>query len=126
MGTLPRFLLAGLLATALQYSVLAAGSVGLGFSAASSGGAGYLAGSLSSYFVNRRITFDDRQPHRHSMPRFYLTVGAAWLFTMASMGLMVDLLRWNLWLAQVTTTLLCLAFNYLGMRWWVFSTRAAQ
>lgn len=114
------FLLVGAGATGTQYAVLAAGTSLLGLSAAVSSGAGYLAGSMVSYAANYVFTFQSEAPHGQALARFYAMVGAAWLITMALMGLMVDWLGWNKWLGQVIATVACLAFNYVVSRQWVF------
>lgn len=120
LADVPRFLLVGALATATQYVVLGVVSVLLGTTAAAAAGAGYFAGSLVSYQANHSFTFRSREAHGKAVPRFYFMVAAAWVLTVGLMGLLVDWLGWNLWLSQVITTVICIAFNYTCSRIWVF------
>jgi putative flippase GtrA len=119
-GRIAKFLLVGLAATALQFAVLAAGTSWLGLGAALSSGVGYLMGSLVSYCANYFLTFASAKRHSQAMPQFYTMVGAAWLLTIGLMALMVDWLGWNQWVGQVVATSVCLVFNYLCSRDWVY------
>jgi putative flippase GtrA len=68
-----RYLLVGVLATALHYTVLVAVVERLHGTPALGAGLGALAGAVLAYFGNRRFTFSDtRAGHAQALTRFML------------------------------------------------------
>lgn len=119
-GEFLRFAAVGALATGIQYAIFGALTALRLLDAPFASGLGYLFGAAASYLANRGFTFASTRAHRSAVLRFGLMVAAAWLLTMASMGFMVNWMSWDKWPAQVATTAVCLLFNYMVSRRWVF------
>jgi putative flippase GtrA len=115
-----RFILVGATGTTLHYLVLWAGVEIATLPAALASSAGYIAGSVVNYLLNYQFTFFSTKAHRIAIVQFYVLVGAAFLFNGALMLLLAHGLNWP-WLgAQIVTTAVCLVWNFVGCRWWVF------
>ncbi|WP_395674765.1 GtrA family protein [Inquilinus sp.] len=116
-----RYAAVGLVATAVHYALL----VGL----VESGGAaplpatlaGYVAGGLVSYALNRRLTFTGGRPHREAAWRFALVATSGFAWTGLLMALLVGGLGAPYLPAQAATTLAVLAWGYLANRLWTFA-----
>ena len=115
-----RFVMVGACGTLLQYLILWIGASWLRMPAPWASAAGYLAGSIVNYFLNYTVTFGSAVAHRSALIRYYAMVGGGWLLTLGMMALFVNALNMNKWGAQITTTLICLAFNFLLSRIWVY------
>lgn len=115
-----RFVTVGTGATVLQYFVLWLGVTFNLAPAAISSAVGYLLGSVLNYLFNYFFTFESDKPHLQAASKFYAMVGIGWCINTALMGLWVHHFGWNVWLAQVVTTAVCLVWNFGGSRWWVF------
>lgn len=116
-----RYASVGLVATAVHYALL----VGL----VESGGAeplpatlaGYAAGGLVSYALNRRLTFTGGRPHREAAWRFALVAAGGFAWTGLLMALLVGRLGAPYLPAQAATTLAVLAWGFLANRLWSFA-----
>jgi putative flippase GtrA len=116
-----RYASVGLVATAVHYAVL----VGL----VESGGAaplpatlaGYVAGGLVSYALNRRLTFAGGRPRREAAWRFAAVAASGFAWTSVLMALLVGRLGAPYLPAQATTTLAVLAWGFLANRLWTFA-----
>ncbi|TGD95625.1 GtrA family protein [Methylobacterium nonmethylotrophicum] len=87
--------------------------------------AGYLAGAIVSYGLNRRLTFGSARPHAEATWRFGVVAaigfGLTWLIMAAlTRGLGLPYLA-----AQVLATGAVVVWNFLGHRVWTFATRPA-
>ncbi|OWJ58652.1 polysaccharide synthesis protein GtrA [Inquilinus limosus] len=111
----------GAAATAMHYALL----VGL----VESGGAaplpatlaGYVAGGLISYGLNRRLTFTGGRPHREAGWRFAAVAASGFAWTALLMALLVDRLGVPYLPAQAATTLVMLVWGFLANRLWTFA-----
>jgi putative flippase GtrA len=111
----------GLVATAVHYALL----IGL----VESGGtapllatlAGYVAGGLVSYALNRRLTFADGRPHREAAWRFAAVAASGFAWTGLLMALLVGRLGAPYLPAQAATTLAVLFWGFLANRLWTFA-----
>ena len=119
-GQALRFLAVGAGATLIQYFVLWLGVTFDLAPAAVSSAVGYLLGSVLNYLLNYFFTFESNQPHLQTASKFYVLVGIGWCINTALMGLLVHHLSWNIWLAQIVTTGICLIWNFAGSKWWAF------
>lgn len=116
-----RYAAAGLVATAMHYVVL----VGL----VESGGAaplpatlaGYVAGGLVSYALNRRLTFTGGRPHGEAAWRFALVAASGFAWTGLLMVLFTGRLGAPYLPAQAATTLAVLVWGFLANRLWSFA-----
>lgn len=69
---LARFLVVGVANTIFGYGVILALQIGLKWSPWSANAAGYVAGFVLSYALNRRFTFQSRRSHRSGIPAFLM------------------------------------------------------
>jgi putative flippase GtrA len=111
----------GVIATALHYAVL----IGLVESGAATPLpatlAGYVAGGVVSYGLNRRLTFATGRPHREAAWRFGLVAASGFAWTWVLMALFVDRLGVPYLPAQAVTTLIVLFWGFAANRLWTFA-----
>ncbi|GLS04009.1 hypothetical protein GCM10007860_11550 [Chitiniphilus shinanonensis] len=119
MKQLVRFTLVGATGTAAHFAVLWL-LVRLGMPVVGASTVGMIAGALVNYLLNRAYTFESRQAHRVTAPRYYALVLGLWGLNALLMALMVDAWRWHYLLAQAISTVVCFVAHYLGSRAWVF------
>ncbi|WP_034853089.1 GtrA family protein [Inquilinus limosus] len=116
-----RYAAVGLAATALHYSVL----IGLVESGAAAPLpatlAGYLAGGVASYALNRRLTFGGGRRHREAAWRFALVAAGGFAWTGLLMALFTGRLGAPYLPAQAATTLIVLGWGFLANRLWTFA-----
>ncbi|MGO1080314.1 GtrA family protein [Inquilinus sp. CA228] len=116
-----RYAAVGLVATAMHYAVLA-GLVESGTATPLPATlAGYVAGGLVSYALNRRLTFAGGRPHREAAWRFALVAAGGFAWTGLLMALLVGRLGTPYLPAQAATTLVVLAWGFLANRLWSFA-----
>lgn len=113
----------GAVATAVHYAVLV-GLVESGSAAPLPATlAGYVAGGLVSYALNRRLTFAGGRPHREAAWRFAAVAASGFAWTGLLMALLVDRLGASYLPAQAATTLVVLFWGFLANRLWSFAAR---
>ncbi len=84
--------------------------------------AGYLAGTINSFFWNKHFTFRDKGHTNITKLVFFLAVNAVSLGA-SSVGIfLLPLMGMPLWMAKGCVTFLSLAINFLGYRFFVFRT----
>lgn len=112
----------GAISTGVHYVVLVA-LVELFTVAAWVGSAsGAFAGAVTSYVLNRRITFRSNVAHAQSLPRFAVVAGSGLgLNTAIVAGLVAIHLHYLL--AQVAATLIVLVWNFVLNRQWTFKAK---
>jgi putative flippase GtrA len=82
--------------------------------------AGYVAGGVASYALNRRLTYASDRPHGEATWRFAVVAGVGFLLTWA---LMYTLTRWlgaRYLPAQVATTGVVLFWSFIAHKLWTF------
>lgn len=119
---LPRYVLAGGVATASHYLLMAVLVEARRWPAGAAAVAGAALGALVAYALNRQWVFGGQGvPHGHALPRFLAVAAAGALLN----GLLVWCGTVALgvhWLAaQVAATLVVLGFGYVANRHWSFS-----
>jgi putative flippase GtrA len=82
--------------------------------------AGYLAGGLISYWLNRRHTFQSDRPHEEAVWRFALVAGVGFCLTYIFMHFFVERLRAPYLPAQVVTTGIVMLWSFGANRFWTF------
>ena len=121
MSAFGRYLLIGLLATAIHYALLMAFVELAGAAAAPSAAFGAACGALFAYVGNGRYTFAGRAAHGHAMPRF-LAVAA---FGAATNGAIVwagtEILDMHDLAAQVVATTIVVWSGFVLNRCWSFA-----
>jgi putative flippase GtrA len=115
------FALAGA-ATALVHYALLIGLVELfAVSPVLASLAGYAAGALVSYGLNRWLTFDATRSHVQAGWRFGAIAFGGFLLTGLLMSLFVSRIGWPYLPMQVVTTLIVMAFSFFGHKYWSFA-----
>jgi putative flippase GtrA len=86
--------------------------------------AGYVAGGVASYLLNRRLTYTTTRGDVAASWRFALVAGVGFLITGAIMHVFVD--RWGApYLpAQLVTTGIVLIWSFFAHKWFSFGERA--
>ncbi|WP_343712520.1 GtrA family protein [Inquilinus sp.] len=116
-----RYASVGAVATAMHYAVLV-GLVESGDAAPLPATlAGYVAGGLVSYPLNRRLTFAGGRPHREAGWRFTAVAASGFAWTALLMALLVGRLGAPYLPAQAATTLIVLIWGFLANRLWTFA-----
>ncbi|MBY0563986.1 MAG: GtrA family protein [Hyphomonadaceae bacterium] len=116
---LVRFVAVGAVATAVHYAILIALVELAGMPPVFSTTAGYAAGTVVSYVLNRRFTFKSNAPHHASFPKFVALNAIGMLLNGAIFAALISLGVWYV-LAQVIATGLVLIWNFLGARFFAF------
>ncbi|MGL4975635.1 MAG: GtrA family protein [Bosea sp. (in: a-proteobacteria)] len=83
--------------------------------------AGYVAGGLVSYALNRWLTFVATRSHSEAGWRFAAIAFGGFLLTGILMSLFVNRLGLPYLPMQVVTTLIVMAFSFLGHKYWSFA-----
>jgi putative flippase GtrA len=89
--------------------------------------AGYVAGGVVSYILNRRHTYESDRPHEEAGWRFAVVAGVGFILTSIFMYLLHDIAGVHYLAAQVLTTGVVLVWSFIAHRLWTFgeSKRAA-
>jgi putative flippase GtrA len=87
--------------------------------------AGYVAGGLVSYWLNRRHTYESDRPHAEAGWRFALVAGVGFLMTWASMTLLHDGLGLHYLPAQALTTGAVLVWSFLAHKLFTFASASS-
>jgi putative flippase GtrA len=119
-----RFAAVGAVGTAVQYVTLWVGVEFLAWPAAVASMVGYALGSVVNYALNYAFTFASDKPHLETAAKYYAVLGVGLLLNGALMGLFVNILGWNYWIAQFLTTAVALLWHFTGSKWWAFKPRA--
>lgn len=135
--TLFRFILVGLVNTAVGYGVMfglynlaglhAWGDTGYWISSA----ANYIVGSVVSFFLNKHFTFQNREKGAGVVLRFALNIAVCWALAYGlAKPVMIWLLSGTGWSQQIQGNLSMLAgsglfvfLNYFGQRFFAFRSR---
>lgn len=118
------FLLVGGLATALHYLLILIFTLGLGWPLLHASGVGFLLSALANYGFNARLTFQSRESHFTTLPRFAVTAGAGLAINHLSLGVLT-FSGLHPAPSQVLTTVCVTLWNYLINGIWTFRQRKA-
>lgn len=114
------FLIVGLTATAAHFATMAGLIATQWTSALAATFIGSLVGSVVTYLANRQLTFQSDAPHRRALPRHYVVVAASIAFNALLFRVAHEQLLLPVWIAQGLATGLCMVFNFVASRFWVF------
>jgi putative flippase GtrA len=119
------FLGVGAIATALQYLILLLGVEAFGASPVVASAVGFTVSAVANYLLNYRYTFRSERSHGSAALRFAIVATAGLLLT----ALMMEVLAHRaglpyLW-AQVLTTGVVLACNFVAHALWSFAKESA-
>jgi putative flippase GtrA len=119
-----RFFGVGVVAAVVHYGLLI-GLVEIGrFAVVPATLAGYVAGGLASYALNRRLTYATTRTHAEAGWRFALVAGVGFMLTGAMMHGLVDRLGLPYLPAQLATTGVVLVWSFFAHKWFSFGERA--
>jgi putative flippase GtrA len=113
----------GVAAAIVHYSLLIALVEWAGWSPVPATLAGYVAGGVLSYALNRRLTYASERPHGEATWRFAVVAFVGFLLT----GLLMQ--AFTGWLgapyipAQLVTTGIVLFWSFVAHRMWTFAAR---
>ncbi|MGF3027590.1 GtrA family protein [Methylobacterium aquaticum] len=85
--------------------------------------AGYLAGAVISYGLNRRLTYASARPHAEAAWRFGLVAAIGFGLTWLIMAVLTRGFGLPYFAAQGLATGVVVFWNFLGHRLWTFSAR---
>ncbi len=84
--------------------------------------AGYTAGGVLSYILNRRITYASDRPHAEATWRFAVVAAIGLFLTWAFMALFIGLLGPAFYIpAQLVTTGIVLVWHFVAHKLWTFA-----
>lgn len=112
----------GLVAAVVHYGVLVALVEWWGITPVPATLAGYVAGGVVSYALNRRLTYRSDRPHGEATWRFALVAFVGFLLTGAFMHVFVNWAGAPYLPAQIVTTGIVLVWSFLANRIWTFKT----
>lgn len=115
-----RFCGVGLIATALQYTILIALSETMGANAVAASAAGYVLSAIANYSLNYYFTFASKQSHRVAAIRFTTVSTVGLMLNSCLMYAGVSILRLHYLPVQLVATLVVLAWNFLANRLWTY------
>ena len=111
----------GVIAAILHYGVLIGFVEGAGLDPVPATLAGYIAGGVASYGLNRRLTYRSDRPHGEATWRFAVVALVGFLLTGALMHALTHGLGAPYLPAQLVTTGVVLVWSFLANRAWTFA-----
>ncbi len=114
------FVVVGLLAAIVHYGLLLSLVEGYRLDPVRAALAGYAAGGLVSYLLNRRHTYRSERPHRQAAWRFAAVAAIGFGLTGCVMALLVRVGGAPYLPAQVATTGIVLVWSFLAHKIWTF------
>jgi putative flippase GtrA len=113
----------GLVAAVAHFGVLIALVEGTGMDAVRAALAGFIAGGMVSYVLNRRLTYRSDRPHREATWRFGAVAAVGFVLTWAFMAAFTRGLGAPYLPAQLVTTGIVLFWTFIANKLWTFSER---
>jgi len=111
----------GAVAAFVHYGLLVALVEGVGIAPVPATLAGYVAGGVVSYLLNRRLTYASDRPHAEAGWRFALVAGVGFLLTWGFMHVFTAVLGLPYLPMQVVTTGIVLFWSFVANRVWTFA-----
>jgi len=118
------FLGVGVIATTVHYAILIFLVEGVEVGAVTSSSVGAFFGGVTSYILNRRMTFKSDIPHKTAAPKFFIVAVLAFSTNLMLMTLFTLQLGWPYLIAQVITTILIIAITFGLNKYWSFADNA--
>ncbi|MEZ0214280.1 MAG: GtrA family protein [Xanthobacteraceae bacterium] len=113
----------GAVGTLAHYTVLIALVQAAGLDPVAGSTAGFLAGLVVNYTLNRAITFRSTKRHRETAAKFLTVAGIGLVLNAALMALLIDKLGLPYLVAQIVVTGILLFWHYAGSALWTFRVR---
>lgn len=86
--------------------------------------AGYVAGGIVSYVLNRLYTYEAERGHLDAGWRFAVVAGIGFGMTWLLMAFFTRWLGWHYFLSQVLTTGIVLVWSFAAHKYWSFRDRS--
>lgn len=113
-------LVAGGVGTAFQYLILILLVESFNVNAVLASAIGAFVGAIVNFILNHRFTFGGRRSWRSTSQRYVIATLLILLFNIAAMSLLVEIMRTDYRIAQITSTVLAFFVSYLLNDFWVF------
>ena len=113
----------GLIAAVVHFGVLITLVEGTGMDAVRAALAGFVAGAIVSYLLNRRLIYRSDRPHGEATWRFAVVASVGFLLTWALMAAFTRGLGVPYLPAQLVTTGIVLFWTFIANKLWTFSER---
>jgi putative flippase GtrA len=110
----------GLVAAIVHYGLLISLVEGYRMDPVPAALAGYVAGGVVSYLLNRRHTYASDRPHVEATWRFAIVAVIGFGLTWAGMAILVRGLAMPYLAAQLVTTGIVLFWSFLAHKFWTF------
>jgi putative flippase GtrA len=110
----------GLVAAIVHYGLLISLVEGYRMDPVPAALAGYVAGGIVSYLLNRRHTYASDRPHVEATWRFAVVAVIGFGLTWAGMAILVRGLAMPYLAAQLVTTGIVLFWSFLAHKFWTF------
>ncbi|MBL8419785.1 MAG: GtrA family protein [Dechloromonas sp.] len=120
IGQFMRFAGVGVVAMAIQYSILIALVHQASVRAPYASSVGFLLSAFANYFLNYRFTFRSDQPHAPAIAKFFSVAAVGLVLNHAVMAIATDWFAFHYLLAQIVATVLVLLWNFSVSRLWTF------
>lgn len=125
-AALLRYLVVGVLNTLLGFGLVLLLQEGVGLAPFTANLAGYAAGLVCSYFLNRHFTFKSRRRHRDALPTFAAAALASYAVNVAVLAASLQLLQLPAVVAQTLAAVSFTACFYVLSRLFVFRPDGPQ
>ncbi len=118
------FIGVGFIATAVHYTILFVLVEGADLGPVTASGIGAFFGGVTSYFLNKSVTFQSDASHKKAAPKFFLVASLAFAANLALMALFT--LQWGVYypIAQLITTGLIIIITFGLNKYWSFAEEA--
>jgi putative flippase GtrA len=117
-----KFFCVGAVSTGLQYLILVV-LVSIGdMRPVAASAVGYGLGACVGYWLNYYFTFGSRRAHAATLARFAAVAVAGLMLNSVIMAFANDVLEFHYLVAQVTATVMVLAWNFVANRFWTFGS----
>jgi len=110
----------GIIAAVVHYGLLYLLVEAFFYDPVSAALAGYVAGGVVSYVLNRLFTYEAQRGHLEAAWRFLVVAVVGFGLTWLLMGFFHTRLGWHYLLAQIATTGIVLVWSFLAHKYWSF------
>jgi len=111
----------GVIATAVHYAILFALVEGFGSGPVAASSVGAFFGGVTSYFLNKSLTFQSDAPHQKAAPKFFVVASLAFAANLILMALFTLQLDLYYPIAQIITTGLVIIITFGLNKYWSFA-----
>ena len=118
-----KFMLVGGVSTALHYMVLIALVSLLNAGPVTGSAVGYICGGILNYLLNYKYTFTSSKSHSETVYKFTIVATVGFFLNSGLMQVLTTFTGLHYIVSQITTTAICLVWNFYANRYWTFLHR---